>query len=716
MSRTCRPTVFPISDGLRVEGQNFDGSLESDRGALIGALRQLPAGRLLLQDLLPPERRLEALGADHPPARRPRAGERVRPPRLFRQGLPLCDVAVIGGGPAGLSAALARGARRRRRAPRRGEPRRSAARLTYARFDAEGARAAATLAALRDQVAAEPGITVMTDAVCTGLFADNWLSVIKGNRLYKLRARKVVLATGSIEQPLVFRNNDLPGIMLALGGAAPDPLYSACGPAGAPWSLTGQRRRLRGRARPDRRREPRWRPSSTCRAGPAALRPRRRRARPRRPRAVRASPPGRRSRQPGNRHVRGVVGARDRRARQGQRRPPRIDCDLLCMSVGFTPTHQLLLACRRQGPPTTRRARMFAVSERAAGSLRSPARLPAPTRSTRCMAEGASRPGTRQQPRSGSMPAPRPPFRTSAAALRPIASLADLPASEGQGLRRLRRGPAGRGHRATRSPRATIDIELVKRYSTVGMGPSQGRHSALNAARLTAEATGQDLADGRPHHRAAALRRREVGRARRPRLRAGAPHRDASPPPRAGRQMMPAGLWLRPGLLRVEGGARAGDPRGGCCAVRTNVGMIDVSTLGGLEVRGPDAAEFLDRMYTFAYKKQEVGRSRYVLMTDEAGVIIDDGVACRLARGAFLRHRDDQRRRQRLPRHAVVERAVAARRRRHQRHRRLCRRQHRRAALARGAAAALHDVDLSRRGVPLPRRADRARSPAFRRG
>jgi sarcosine oxidase subunit alpha len=65
-------------------------------------------------------------------------------------------------------------------------------------------------------------------------------------------------------------------------------------------------------------------------------------------------------------------------------------------------------------------------------------------------------------------------------------------------------------------------------------------------------------------------------------------------------------------------------------SVRENVGMIDVSTLGGLEVRGPDAAEFLNRMYTFAYLKQPVGRARYVLMTDETGVIVDDGVACRM--------------------------------------------------------------------------------------
>ena len=64
-------------------------------------------------------------------------------------------------------------------------------------------------------------------------------------------------------------------------------------------------------------------------------------------------------------------------------------------------------------------------------------------------------------------------------------------------------------------------------------------------------------------------------------------------------------------------------------SVRENVGLIDVSTLGGLDIRGPDAAEFLNRMYTFTYAKLPVGKSRYVLMTDQSGAVIDDGVACR---------------------------------------------------------------------------------------
>ena len=169
----------------------------------------------------------------------------------------------------------------------------------------------------------------------------------------------------------------------------------------------------------------------------------------------------------------------------------------------------------------------------------------------------------------------------------------------------------------------------MKRYSTIGMGPSQGRHSALNAARLTAEATGQDIeavghTTSRPPFTAEKIGVL-AGRGFEPVRLTAMHHRHIE----FGARMMPAGLWMRPAYYGAKA-ERERMIREEALAVRNNVGMIDVSTLGGIEVCGPDAAELLERLYTFAYKKQEVGRSRYVLMTDEAGVIIDDGVACRL--------------------------------------------------------------------------------------
>ena len=95
-----------------------------------------------------------------------------------------------------------------------------------------------------------------------------------------------------------------------------------------------------------------------------------------------------------------------------------------------------------------------------------------------------------------------------------------------------------------------------------------------------------------------------------------------------GAAMMVAGTWLRPavyGKADQEAAIQA-EVR----AVRNGVGVIDVSTLGKIEVRGPDAAAFMERIYTFAFAAQPVGRVRYALMTDEAGNVMDDGVAARL--------------------------------------------------------------------------------------
>jgi sarcosine oxidase subunit alpha len=73
-------------------------------------------------------------------------------------------------------------------------------------------------------------------------------------------------------------------------------------------------------------------------------------------------------------------------------------------------------------------------------------------------------------------------------------------------------------------------------------------------------------------------------------------------------------------------------------AVRNNVGLLDASTLGKIEIKGPDAAEFLDRVYTNTFSTLKVGRCRYGLMMNELGFLIDDGVTVRLADDHFLMH------------------------------------------------------------------------------
>ena len=172
------------------------------------------------------------------------------------------------------------------------------------------------------------------------------------------------------------------------------------------------------------------------------------------------------------------------------------------------------------------------------------------------------------------------------------------------------------------------DIQLVKRYSTLGMGPSQGRNSNIAGIRLVADATGKSADEvgtttARPPF-APEKFAHLAGRSFEPVRLTAMHHRHVE----AGARMMTAGLWLRPAFYgpKDEAERLIADEVRNC---RENVGLIDVSTLGGLDIRGPDAAEFINRVYTWAYLKQQVGRARYLLMCDETGVIVDDGVACR---------------------------------------------------------------------------------------
>ncbi len=83
--------------------------------------------------------------------------------------------------------------------------------LTYARLSTADDECNRRLAELVSEVRSLENIEVMTETICNGWFSDNWLAVIKGSRLYKIRAKEVILCAGSMEQPAVFHNNDLPG-------------------------------------------------------------------------------------------------------------------------------------------------------------------------------------------------------------------------------------------------------------------------------------------------------------------------------------------------------------------------------------------------------------------------------------------------------------------------------------------------------------------------
>ncbi|GAC1431412.1 MAG: hypothetical protein NVSMB65_04940 [Chloroflexota bacterium] len=171
-------------------------------------------------------------------------------------------------------------------------------------------------------------------------------------------------------------------------------------------------------------------------------------------------------------------------------------------------------------------------------------------------------------------------------------------------------------------------IETLKRYSTATMGPCQGKLCAMNTVAACARATGRTIGQTGTTTARPLVAPVSLGTL-------GGPHWE---PLRLtplhdrhialGAQMMDAGQWKRPRHYT--------SPEDEARAVRERAGLIDVSTLGKLEVRGPDAVKLLERVYTTRMADLRVGRSRYGVMVDDTGVIMDDGTVTRLGEDHYF--------------------------------------------------------------------------------
>jgi sarcosine oxidase, subunit alpha len=179
------------------------------------------------------------------------------------------------------------------------------------------------------------------------------------------------------------------------------------------------------------------------------------------------------------------------------------------------------------------------------------------------------------------------------------------------------------------------NIELMKRFTTVGMGPSQGKHSNMNAIRILAKIRGLPVekigtTTSRPFFHPTQIG--HLGG------RGFHPHRLTSLHDwhaANGAVFTDIGAWKRAAYYPQNGQSKEAAIQAEALAVRTAGGLIDGSSLGKIEVHGPDAAEFLERFFTGKYASQKLGTWRYTLLLDELGVIVDDGVGCRLAEDLF---------------------------------------------------------------------------------
>lgn len=607
----------PISTGLEVMGQNYRGSLEKDDYAHLDRFgRFMPVGFYYRSFFKP-----AGAWKHWEPRIRAMAGlgsvNKDTPHGYYDKAYGFFDVVVVGGGPAGMSAALEAGANGLDVLLLDEWPVLGGS-LTYARFGAEGAAPRQLREELVAEIEALPNIEVMTGAVCTGAFTDNWLPVLQGNRLHKIRAEQIILATGSFEQPMVFRNNDLPGVMLSsaagrlmrLYGVVPGKhgVIATANDHGYELALDLLEAGVEIAALVDLRPAP----AATAMSDTIAAK------------GIRIERGKTIYEAIGKRHVEAVRLGRIEGEGEASAIGTPLACDFVCTATGYSPAGNLVWYAGGSFSydDDTAMHKIAALPDDmlAAGSLNGAFQLDAVIADGKHAGWQASKALGKSQGKS------------------PVVPTDDL-AKEVTHPFPMFSHPKGREFvdvdedLQIKDIKNAIkdgydDIQLVKRYSTLGMGPSQGRTSNIAGIRITASVTGKSpdeigTTTSRPPFSAEKFAHL-AGRSFEPVRETAMHHRHIE----LGAEMMTAGLWMRPAFYGFKDQAdRLIAAEVDNC--RQNVGLIDVSTLGGLDVRGPDAAEFINRIYTWAYLKQKVGRARYLLMCDETGVIIDDGVACR---------------------------------------------------------------------------------------
>ncbi len=512
------------------------------------------------------------------------------------------DVVVAGAGPAGLAAAIA--------AAQCG----ASVLLVEHEYEVGGhllwgtdddRAAAATLLAQ----AAAAGVEILTNSTVTGRYEDNWLGIaqrshpIAVERLIKARAKVLVVAAGLIERPYVFQGNDLPGVMTS---GAVSRLINMYGVKPGKCAVVLAANESGDQAVEDLKRAD----VEVARVVDAR----------------------------GSTTVNCAKGSRTRIKSVEVSDGSSIDCDLLVTAVGWTAPTSLLNMSGDRPVYDAAAARFFPNSPPdnvlATGGITgdgSRDELIAHGRATGELAAGRANAAR---------------HRIQAATASAAAVAGDEPEYPSDNRAPLTRADHPELHRS--STHGLVDysedisskdlfgaaaegfdsVELLKRFTTATMGPSQGKLETVNTVAILAEARAETIEQvgttvWRPPYAPISLGALG-GRVFEPvRVSSIHPWHEAN-----GYTPILAGQWVRP--------EHYGDPHAEVRNTRTNVGITDVTPLGKLDLQGPDVPKLLSQLYTNKWMKLPVGGVRYGIMCAEDGVVLDDGVTARLGEDHYL--------------------------------------------------------------------------------
>ena len=593
-----RACVEPVRDGMRVERQNAWPSVDRDvHGWLNTFSFMMPPGFYykifhrprdawrLVEPLIRSKAGLGTVPSEPDHRRRERIN--LHP-----------DVLVIGGGAAGLAAAAEA----------------AAAGATTVVLE-QGREAGGHLVAGGErsrapgllQEAIDAGATILLETAAVGVFDGPLVAAAGPDALYRIRARRLIFATGAVEQFAVFPNNDLPGVMVssaverlidrfavlpgrravvATAGEGGHATASLLREAGADVTVV------------DLRVDPVSSDGIPVVSGSTILAAHGRR----RVRSVTVGPPASASRR-------------------------RLPCDLLAVA-GFEAPSTNLMAQAGATLSFDPSSRSFLPSAsppgvHAAGAVAGAGSTRAAIAQGRLAGLEAAAALGRRVPgdRIGSL---RDELREP---LEPVLLPPEMAAGSGKQFACLCMDVTTKELKT-----AVVDgfdsMELLKRYTTVTMGPCQGKACAIPSQRLCALATGIAYEDSEGTTARPPWTPLELGTLAGPRF---TPRRETSIHDRhaaAGATFMWAGEWRRPHHYT--------SPEDEVEAVRQRVGLIDVSTLGKFRITGPQAVDLLERLYPCRFGDLQTGRIRYGAMLNDEGVIVDDGAVARLEDGEFF--------------------------------------------------------------------------------